>query len=493
MLGPERPRNWEWLRPTNHVSVIFKWGKSQPTLVVFFFFFCPQSFHETYRVHQVVESKMSPLRVLIVGASVAGPTAAYWFAKAGATVTVIERFPHLRTNGQNVDIRAIGVTVMRRMEGMEAAVRSKLVPIHGMSLVRSDGRPYGTITPTGDPDRQSLVSEYEIYRGDLGRILYDMTKDHKNVRYVFDEQVTAIHHKDAGEDGAVTVEFANGHPAAEFDLVVAADGASSRTRAIALGVGCTVRDHMQPVNAWAAYFSISQDLLNGSLLGHGYTAVGGRFIAIASGPSGGNRVTLMGIYPPSSPALMAPFREALAGGEQAVKRFIADQFACAGWKTDEVLSAMLDASRSTDFYATEMVQMQPPSLYKGRVALVGDAGYASGPTGMGTSLAMAGAYILAGEVCQHSQGDEIGRGLKAYQERMRPILDKFARIPPGIPGVFAPYTAWGLWLRNAVFAVVCWSRMLEVVRRVSSAGAFALNGERYKKESGLPEYDFGES
>jgi 2-polyprenyl-6-methoxyphenol hydroxylase-like FAD-dependent oxidoreductase len=42
---------------------------------------------------------MSKLKVLIVGASIAGPTAAYWFAKAGAGVTVIERFPTLRTNG----------------------------------------------------------------------------------------------------------------------------------------------------------------------------------------------------------------------------------------------------------------------------------------------------------------------------------------------------------------------------------------------------------
>jgi 2-polyprenyl-6-methoxyphenol hydroxylase-like FAD-dependent oxidoreductase len=55
---------------------------------------------------------MSNLRVLIVGASVAGPTAAYWFARAGASVTVIERFPTLRTGGQGIDIRTAGVTVM---------------------------------------------------------------------------------------------------------------------------------------------------------------------------------------------------------------------------------------------------------------------------------------------------------------------------------------------------------------------------------------------
>ena len=68
---------------------------------------------------------MSKLKVLVVGASIAGPTAAYWFAKAGANVTIIERFPKMRTNGQNIDIRTAGVTVMRKMPGMEAPVRAK--------------------------------------------------------------------------------------------------------------------------------------------------------------------------------------------------------------------------------------------------------------------------------------------------------------------------------------------------------------------------------
>ena len=422
---------------------------------------------------------MSGVRVLIVGASVAGPSAAYWFAKAGANVTVIERFPQLRTNGQNVDIRTVGVTAMRRMAGMEAAVRSKLVPMEGISFVRSSGQPYGTITPTGDPDQQSLISEFEIYRGDLARILYDMTKDDKNVRYVFGEQVTAMQQKE--KDGPVMVEFANGHITSEFDLVVAADGATSRTRALALD--CDVRDHMHPINAWAAWFTVAPGLLDGIPVAQAYSAVGGRFIAVAPDPRGGNRITVMGIYPRSSPALMEPFRKAAADGEQATKLFIADQFRGAGWHTDAIVAAMLDPS-SSEFYATEMVQLKPPACYKGRVALVGDAGYASGPTGLGTSLAIAGAYILAGEIARHP-GD-LQQGLKAYNERMRPIVDKMCKLPPLIPGVLAPYTTGGLWLRNTVFTVLCWTKMVEFGQR-HLAGAFASN----EGDAQLPEYDFG--
>ena len=194
---------------------------------------------------------MSQLKVLVVGASIAGPAAAYWLAKAGANVTVIERFSKLRTNGQTIDIRTAGVTVMRKIPGMEAAVRANCLQMDGMSFVRDDGRPYGTIKATGNPHQQSLVSEYEIFRGDLSQILVDLTKQNKNVKYVFGEQVASMQQTEKDE-GPITVEFANGLPTSKYDLVVACDGATSRTRAI--GFGCGVRDHVNPTNCWTAYF-----------------------------------------------------------------------------------------------------------------------------------------------------------------------------------------------------------------------------------------------
>ncbi|KAL8668495.1 MAG: hypothetical protein Q9224_007795, partial [Gallowayella concinna] len=224
---------------------------------------------------------MSNPKVLIVGASIAGPMAAYWLAKAGAHVAVIERFPKLRTNGQAIDIRTTGVTVMRKIPGMEAAVRGKTTKMEGISIVRDDGRPYGTIRATGNPDQQSLVSEYEIFRGDLAQILFDLSKDNENVRYVFGEQIASMQHSEK-ENGPIKVEFINGLTTSDYDLVVACDGATSRTRA--MGFCGSVRDHVESVNCWAAYFSIEQDLIKGSNLGHGYSAVGGRFLAIGNDP-----------------------------------------------------------------------------------------------------------------------------------------------------------------------------------------------------------------
>lgn len=406
---------------------------------------------------------MSQLKVLIVGASIAGPTAAYWFAKAGATVTVIERFPKLRSNGQNVDIRNVGVIVMRRMVGMEEMVRAKKLDLRGISLVGNDGRSFGTIDATGNPEEQSLVSEYEIFRGDLSKILFDLTESSENINYVFDEQISSIH-QTADGDGPVTVEFANHLPSTQFDLVVACDGATSRTRA--MGFDCGVRDYMLPLNSWLAFFSTKKDLLEGKQSGQFYSAPGGRFMALGPDPTGVNRAFLIKFEPQGVGDMTESFREAVKQGDEELKKFVANQYSEAGWKCDEIMQHLIEAD---DFYAHEAVQIKLPRWYNGRFVVAGDAGYASS-NGTGTSLALAGAYILAGEVKKNP--NNLVTALEAYEKKMRPIVDEFQTIPSFFQYIMAPQTSWGIWIRNHVVSWVIWSRILQFGQKYW-ASAFA--------------------
>ncbi|CAG1968361.1 hypothetical protein FGSG_03370 [Fusarium graminearum PH-1] len=417
---------------------------------------------------------MSGLKVLVSGASIAGPATAYWLAKAGAHVTVVERFAALRTGGQAVDIRTAGVSVMRRMPGLEAAIRSKSTQEEGISFVNQDGKPFGVVRPSGNPDQQSLVSEYEILRGDLSKILFDVTNDNKNIDYIFNEQIASISQSEK-DDGPVTVTFANGTAPSKYDLVVAGDGATSRTRV--LGFGGHVRDPIVSTNCWAAYFSTSKDLLNGDKIGKGYSAVGGRNLSIGSDPAGFSRVLLMCLN--QTPEEMKSFRDALAQGETATKKYIAQHYQGVGWKTDEAMPEMMD---STDFYASETVQVKTPTLHRGRFVLVGDAGYASGLTGSGTSLALAGAYILAGELQKH--GKDIEAGLQSYEQQMRPLINKMQPIPPLVPTIMAPQTAWGIWLRNNIFWLIAQSGLIGFAQRFIAAGF----GDA--KEFPVPEYEW---
>ncbi|KAI1129676.1 hypothetical protein F5Y10DRAFT_290739 [Nemania abortiva] len=403
---------------------------------------------------------MAGMNVLVVGASIAGPMTAYWLAKAGARVTVIERFPSLRKGGQNIDIRTIGVEVMRKIPGMEAAVRAKKYEMDGMSFVRGDGRPYGTLKPTGNPDQQALISEYEILRGDLSRILVDLTKDNENVKYVFDEQVTAMQQPSDG--GPVTVEFSNRLPRSDYDLVVACDGTTSRTRSI--GLGCGVRDHIVSTNCWGAYYCMSQDLLQGKKIGLAYNAPGGRMIGVAP-DAAGNRVFMMSVYPNSECSAILQFRDALKQGDQTLKQFVAQRYENVGWNDTRILEGLM---KSEDLYASEVCQVKASHLYKGRFVMVGDAGYASGLTGVGTSLAMAGAYVLAGEISEH--GDDIAAGLQGYEQRMRPLINELGQMPRFVTTFMAPQTAWGIWIRNNMFGFVLWTGILNYIQMFMGSG-----------------------
>lgn len=78
------------------------------------------------------------------------------------------------------------------------------------------------------------------------------------------------------------------------------------------------------------------------------------------------------------------------------RELLADRFLGAGWHCDALITAAREAD---DFYVDAFLQIHMDSWSSGRVALVGDAGYCASPlSGMGTSLALVGAYVLAGEL-----------------------------------------------------------------------------------------------
>lgn len=361
---------------------------------------------------------------------------------------------------------------------MEEAVRARIVPLEGLSFVRSDGRPYGILRASGNPDQQTVISEYEIYRDDLARVLFDMTKGNEKIKYIFGEQIASM--GEVGKnDHSIRVDFEAGTPSADFDLVVACDGATSRTRA--MGLGCKVRDYTESSNSWAAYFSISRDMLDGSRIGQGFNAPRGRFISIEPDPSGRTRVSLMAMNPRSDADEIVSFRQASKRGEEHLKRHVAERFRGAGWRLDEIMQGMMV---SQDFYASEILQVKTPSLYRGRFVMVGDAGYAPGPTGGGTTLAMAGAYVLAGEIYKHA-GD-VEAGLRGYGETMRPLITDLQKIPPFASTFLAPQTAWGIWIRNQIFAFITWSGIVEVVSKYF-ANSFASTDKFPLPDYGWPD------
>src|SRR4051794_24766227 len=164
------------------------------------------------------------MRILISGASVAGPVLAYWLTRHGFSVTVVERAPALRkTGGHAVDLFRSAMNISEKM-GVLPRVQERATGTNRMTLLREGAR---------RPVRVDLSKIFsatsdrhvEIMRDDLSGIYYDAARD--DVEYVFGDSITAI-----SPDGEV--RFENAAPR-RFDLVVGADGLHSNVRRLVFG------------------------------------------------------------------------------------------------------------------------------------------------------------------------------------------------------------------------------------------------------------------
>ena len=168
-----------------------------------------------------------PLRVLISGASVAGPTAAYWLCRQGFAVTVVERMPLARvgTSGHAVDLFGPAMDVAE-WTGVLPAVMEARTRTDVVSFQRRDGRGV-------DLDMRRLVAgisgrHVEVMRGELAAALHEATRD--DAEYRFEDSIRTIEQEPDG----VAVTFEHGS-AARFDLVIGADGLHSIVRRLAFG------------------------------------------------------------------------------------------------------------------------------------------------------------------------------------------------------------------------------------------------------------------
>lgn len=190
---------------------------------------------------------MAPLKILICGGDCAGPALAYWLSQTGHRVVVVERCPALKASGAQIDLRAQGIEVVKRM-GLLDIVRSKLVDEAGVSFVDSHGNVMATMMAS--KSARSLTSEYEIMRGDLVHILYDATK--LRVKYLFGKTVQQFEQ----EDTQIVAHFSDSS-SDTFDLLVGADGQGSRIRKAIQSTGS--QDPYTPLGLHMAYrFSLSR-------------------------------------------------------------------------------------------------------------------------------------------------------------------------------------------------------------------------------------------
>lgn len=320
---------------------------------------------------------MAPLEILIVGCSVAGPALATFLllsplpASQKPHITILERSASLRTDGQNIDIRGSGVTLIRHL-GLEGAVRASTTGEEGVQLVDSDNVVWSQFAADKTGKYQTPTSDIEILRGRLSELLWKRSKGvsdevvrdgGKAVEYLFGDYLDDI--ENVGDK--VNVHFAKSGQRRSFDLVVGADGLQSRTRSMVWGSDGE-EDRVRKLGMYAAFFSMPKGTTD-SQWRRWFHAPGRRGIMIRPDEQRDKTTVFMHVINERDKRLpsLAGKRDAV----QAQKDIMAEYFHDAGWESERIIKEMM---ATKDFYYDMVGQVRMDKWSKGRVVLVGDAG-----------------------------------------------------------------------------------------------------------------------
>lgn len=339
--------------------------------------------------------------ILISGASIAGPAAASWLAAGGWDVTVVERFAHLRDEGQNVDVRGIGREVLRRM-GLEDAARAHHTSETGLAFVDADGRAYASFPAGVDDTDSSPTAELEILRGQLSRLLYDHSAN--SAEYLFGNRITNLNDDGCGVD----VEFAHG-PQRRFDAVVIAEGSRSRTRNLVFPDA-----RVDELGLLVAYLTIPR-AINDDRQWRIHFGGRGRLVHLRPDNVGTTRAML---------SMYTDARGLDQLDRDGIVAVLRATYGDVGWDTPRVLAGLDDDSLHVD----QIAQVRLPTWHHGRIAVLGDAAWCAGPFGTGTTSALAGAYVLAGEL--GTTPEDIPAAFTRYESILRPLTDQAQTIVP---------------------------------------------------------------
>jgi 2-polyprenyl-6-methoxyphenol hydroxylase-like FAD-dependent oxidoreductase len=375
------------------------------------------------------------MKVLISGASVAGPSAALWLGRAGHDVTVVEIAPALRKGGYAVDFRGeVFTTVLDRM-GVLEDLRSVQTGGNAMRFVDESGRKLMRLPA------EFAGGELEVLRADLSRVLYEHSRE--QATYRFGDSIASLREHSDGVD----VRFESGIEET-YDLVIGADGMHSVVRRLAWPAQQVVERHLDYyVGGWEVPNTLG---ISGDTLMYN---VPGKLASVGADRRDPALAQTLFVF--KSPELEYNRRDL-----DQQKAILLEQFSGLGWHVPELLEALPAA---TELYFDSISRVRVDRWSTDRIVLLGDAGYGATFGALGTGTAVVGAYVLAGELAQGDRRTAFDR----YEERLRKAVSK-TQDGSRAGSFLAPATRFGIAARNRILDIPFFmNQMLKMAQNMS--------------------------
>ena len=363
---------------------------------------------------------MTRMKIVINGIGIAGPALAWWLTRFGHEVLLVEQAPRLRSAGYIIDFWGIGYDIVERM-GLIDEVRALGYRMREVRLVDRDGRTRGGL----DVDLFTRMTHdrfTSLRRSDISATIYRSVEG--KVETLFGDSIAGI--TDEGDRVRVSFDHA---PPREADLVIGADGLHSRVRSLVFG---PETEFEVPLGYHVAAFEAA-----------GYRPR--EELVYVSRNLPGRQISRFSLRDDRTLFLFIMRDEYLDGGQDP-KALLRHVFDGSGWEWPQIEREL---ERATEIYFDSVSQIRMPSWTKGRVALVGDAAACvSLMAGEGTGLAIAEAYVLAGEL--HASGGDFAAAFARYEQRLMPFLARKQGSAAKFASSFAPRSSLGIHFRNVV-------------------------------------------
>lgn len=365
---------------------------------------------------------MNNKKILISGAGIAGTALAFWLRRFGFEPTVVEIAPGLREGGYAIDFWGAGFEVSDRM-GIVPDLRKADLCISEVAFVNERNDRKGAMNYK---ELKSMMNgrAFTLLRSDLARVIYNRLP--ADTEIIFGDTISSIAQR---EDG-VSVTLSSGS-SRNFDLVIGADGLHSKVRDLVFGSEAQFEKYY---GYYTSSFTVKHNF-----------SIGREFLTY-NVPC--KQTAIYTIDDDTSAAFFIfASRDKLSYGHhdtEAQKQLLRKEFENAGWKCAEILARVDEAP---DFYFDVVSQIQMSSWSNGRVSLVGDAcDCPSLLSGQGSTLAIVGAYILAGELKE--AGGDYKTAFAAYERIFKPFLDDKQRVAQNFAKSLVPKSKLGIWARN---------------------------------------------